>query len=520
MFEVFEIRQIPLSLGSERSRVERFLFRNGLRLEEMDYYAGVFNCEDELLGGGGYKANVLKCIAIDGCLREAQMGSKLISHLVNQVLNASDTVRCFTKPSNLDIFQSLGFRLIAQSPQALLMEMGDRLSKYKKYLESLKRPGRNGAIVMNCNPFSRGHRYLIEKAAAKVDNLYIIMVGEDKSQFSAEERFRMLSDGCADLNNLTVCRGSEYAVSAFTFPSYFIKEVSDIAPAQIKLDLDIFAKHIAPSLGVSVRFVGSEPTDALTSLYNRMMASNLTANGIEVAEIERLEENGAAISASRIRKAISEMKLDEALNMAAAVSAPYIMGQAAANALRLELELTPKPGLIDAGNSGAHSDMSYKTMLRSIDALRPYFVRLAVLGYSPKHPEMKEVAALGIEAEKAMFAATGGVNTHKGALFSLGLMTVVAARLLYTESRIDACSLQQGICSLTKNFPAADKTHGSDVRSRYGLKGALEMAQEGYAPLFSVWRPFLADSKDPHRCLLLIMSTLDDTNICHRSGLE
>ncbi len=526
MYSDYEIRQIPMSLRFEKKRTEEFLKHNGLRLEDVDYYAGVFNCDDEMLAGGGLQGNILKCIAVSDRLRDTGMGGKLISHLVSIATAAGNTtVRTFTKPANLGIFESLGFRTIAKAPQALLMEMGNPgISKYTGYLSGLRREGVNGAIVMNGNPFSKGHRYLIEQASKKVDNLYVIMVGEDRSLFTTNERLTMATEACKQLQNVTICHGSTYAISALTFPTYFIKEVSDAAPTQITLDLDLFATHIAPALGISVRFVGSEPTDQLTCLYNRLMHEQLPSRGIRVVETERLALEEKIVSASRIRAEIARMNLADALDMVPPTTVPYIIGQAAVTAMRMELDLTPKPGLIDIRNSGAHKDMNYGTMVSSIGALRPYFMKLAKLGYSGALPTPEEVIALGLEAENAMFKATKGVNTHKGALFSLGLMTVVACNEFYIHKSISISGLNSGIAKLAGQFPYDENTHGSKVRREHGLKGAMDMAREGYEDLFSSWRPFLhehfGEGDALHRTLLLIMTTLDDTNICHRRGMD
>ncbi len=525
MYGDYEIRRVPLSLKFEKKRTEEFLHHNGLRLEDVDYYAGVFNSEDEMLAGGGLQGNILKCIAVDDRLRDTGMGSRLISHLVSIATASNNTVRCFTKPSNRDIFESLGFRTIAKAPQAILMEMGNPgISGYISYLKELRREGRNGVIVMNGNPFSKGHRYLIEQASGLVDNLYVIMVGEDRSLFTADERLAMATGACRDLTNVTICHGSTYAISALTFPTYFIKEVSDAAPTQISLDLDLFATHIVPALGISVRFVGSEPTDRLTCLYNGLMHEQLLPRGMEVIEIERMQLNGEVVSASKVRGYLADSNLAGALNMVPSSTAPYIIGQTAVNALRTELDLTPKPGLIDALNSGSHNDMNYGTMIRSIGALRPYFMELALCGYRAALPDAEEVTAIGLEAEKAMFNATGGINTHKGALFSLGLMTVVACNVLYNEGQITRLSLSSGIMNLANGLSGSASTHGHEVCRKYQTKGALEMARDGYKDLFVTWEPFLHEYENDeyvhHKLLLLIMSTLDDTNICHRGGYE
>jgi cytidyltransferase-like protein len=194
----FEIRSIPLSIKSYKNKVEKFLNDNDLRLDGVDYYAGVFLIgeDDILLGGGGLLGNVIKCIAITDDLRETGMGTKLISHLYLQAINnGEDSVRVFTKPENKEIFTSLGFKLLSTSDKAILLENGNGLKHYCDYLASLRREGENGAIVMNANPFTLGHRYLIETAAKEVNNLYIIVVKENRSLFSYDDRKRMITKG-------------------------------------------------------------------------------------------------------------------------------------------------------------------------------------------------------------------------------------------------------------------------------------------------------------------------------------
>ena len=281
----FEIRSIPLSIKSYKNKVEKFLNDNDLRLDGVDYYAGVFLIgeDDILLGGGGLQGNVIKCIAIADDLRETGMGTKLISHLYLQAINnGEDTVRVFTKPENKEIFTSLGFKLLATSDKAILLENGNGLKHYCDYLASLRREGENGAIVMNANPFTLGHRYLIETAAKEVNNLYIIVVKENRSLFSYDDRKLMITKGTEDLKNVIICEGSDYQISNTTFPTYFLKEITDATDTQISLDLDLFSKHIAPALNIKKRFIGTEPKDVLTNKYNYLIKSILPKKCIEV----------------------------------------------------------------------------------------------------------------------------------------------------------------------------------------------------------------------------------------------
>lgn len=546
------ISEAPLSLNSVRRRVEAFLAANGLRLAPLDRYVVVTRDEDgdEILAGGGLDGNVIKCVAVSESARSEGLMNILVSRLIAIAREEGrESVKAFTKPENEGIFKSLGFALIASSPNAILMENGrGGLPEYKKYLESLARPGRNGAIVMNANPFTKGHRYLVEQAASQVDNLYVIVVKEDRSRFPYVERKAMIEAGCAGLDNVVVCEGSDYAISAATFPTYFLKKLDDATDTQIALDLDLFVNHIAKPLGVTVRFAGSEPEDALTRRYNELMAEILPGTSVAVVrqahqpdpelvkgsalrqarrpidfvEIPRLEQKGKPLSATSLRRALDKGGFKEAMEYIPKSTIPYLVADLAERALRLELDTTPKPGLVDRRDNGAHKDMDYALMSKSISALRPYLTRLAV--ESAKDIDPAKIKEVGIEAEKAMLKATGGVNTHKGALFCIGLSVAAASYLASTTGSVEAYSFKELVSRAASEIPAAQGTHGAEAKRSFKVGGALENARGAYPELFADWLPYyLSLEGDPFRChktLLHIMTTLDDTNILHRRGEE
>lgn len=528
MFSNYEIRQVPLSLKSSRQKVVNFLAANDLRLEEVDYYAGVFaGDDDELLAGGGLCGDVLKCIAVSDALRDTGMSLSLVSHLLSVAQsNGHQQLKVFTKPENKGIFENFSFHAIASAPKAILMENGNGLRNYCSQLNALAgdKGEKRGVTVMNANPFTLGHRYLVEQAAAQVDTLFIIVVKEDRSLFSYAERKAMIMAGVADIANVVVCEGSDYAISAATFPTYFLKQLSDATDTHITLDLDLFARHIAPALGATVRFAGSEPLDATTRRYNRLMTELLPAQGIDFVEIERCLINDNIVSATAVRDALTEQTLLKALPLVPHTTVPYLVSRLATDALRQELDTTPKPGLVDCADSGAHSDMDYATMSRSIQAIHPYFTQLALAGFSKTLPQADALRQLGLEAEKAMLAATGGVNTHKGALFSMGLTIVAATHLLFNQKSINATDLQATITQLALRFEQPSGTHGHQVLAQNKVNGALASAQNGYQQLFSDWLPYYSGlNSDPqrlHKTLLLIMSMLDDTNVAYRKGAD
>lgn len=546
------ISEAPLSLNSVRRRVEAFLAANGLRLAPLDRYVVVTRDEDgdEILAGGGLDGNVIKCVAVSESARSEGLMNILVSRLIAIAREEGrESVKAFTKPENEGIFKSLGFALIASSPNAILMENGrGGLPEYRKYLESLVRPGRNGAIVMNANPFTKGHRYLVEQAASQVDNLYVIVVREDRSRFPYAERKAMIDAGCVGLDNVIVCEGSDYAISAATFPTYFLKKLDDATDTQIALDLDLFVNHIAQPLGVTVRFAGSEPEDALTRRYNELMAEILPGTSVAVVrqahqpdselvkgsalrqarrpidfvEIPRLEQKGKPLSATSLRRALDKGGFKEAMEYIPESSIPYLVADLAERALRRELDTTPKPGLVDRRDNGAHKDMDYALMSKSISALRPYLTRLAV--ESAKDIDPAKIKEIGIEAEKAMLKATGGVNTHKGALFCIGLSVAAASYLASTTGSVEAYSFKELVSRAASEIPSARGTHGAEAKRSFKAVGALENARAAYPELFADWLPYYRSLEgDPFRChktLLHIMTTLDDTNILHRRGTE
>ena len=529
-----------------RRKVERFLEANQLRLDEVDYYAIVTEPDgDEILAGGGLQGDIIKCIAVDERLRDAHLSNRLVSHLISEAAQRGHhSVKVFTKPQNRQVFESFGFRLVGEAPLAILMENGHGIDDYTKYLRSYvatqPQPTEKasiGVIVMNANPFTLGHRYLIEQAAQQVDRLFIIPVKEECSLFPYAERKAMMEAAVIQSNKVPkyqgnpfptgegrggafVLEGSPYAISAATFPTYFLKQLSDAADTQMLLDIDIFRRHIAPALEATVRFVGSEPNDALTCRYNELLQQQLPA----VKIIERKRQDGTVISASLVRKALAEGRFAEAAALVPPTTIPYLLAHLACNALQQELDTTPKPGLVDQHDSGAHADMDYRVMQRSIHALRPYFVKLAQTSQQG-NTDYATISAIGIEAERAMLAATHGVNTHRGALFSMGLAVVQGTILTKNQSN-KASDLQAGIIRLANQFPDTQDTHGSRAVSQYHAKGALAMAREGYEQLFADWLPLLRNLKDQgdpyahHKTLLRIMSQIDDTNILHRRGAE
>ena len=496
-FDRIEIQELPLRVPSVRRKVEDFLGSNGLRLEEVDLYRAVLDKDGRILAGGGLHRDLIKCIAVSESARSAGLSVPLISRLISEAAQRGYmNVKVFTKPENRSIFESLGFRLLAAAPKAILLENGRGLEQYCQYLRS--HPA-DGVVVMNANPFTLGHRYLLEQAAASLSSgghsprITVIPVKEDRSRFPYFARLEMIRQGGEGL--VDVVEGSDYQISATTFPTYFLKDLSDAAETQMWLDIDLFGRHIAPALGAKVRFVGTEPNDPLTARYNAMMKYLLPEYGVQVVEVPRLCDAEGAVSASRVRACLANGEYAVASALTPASTHPYLKTYLAVRALRSELDTPLKPGLVGPDGPGAHRDMDYDTMLRGIDAIRPFFPRM---GQASSPEELRQI---GLDAEKAMMTVTGGVNTHRGAIFAMALA-------LYPHDIAEtAAALDDGRC-----------------KQREGVRGAMQMALDGYSDLFCHWLPYYQARKwlpfGKQKTLLLIMSELDDTCIISRVGLE
>ena len=513
---------MPLSTPYFHNKVEHFLSCNGLRLEEVDLYIAVLDADGRILAGGGLFKDIIKCIAVAPEARSEGLATPLVSRLIAEAsARGFHHVKVFTKPENQAIFESLGFKRLAAAPQAILMENGRGLDQYCSYLEAQRRPGKNGVVIMNANPFSLGHLYLLQEAVKQVDTLYVIPVMENVSSFPYPERKAMIQ--AAAPKGTVILEGSDYQISAATFPTYFLKDLSQAARTQMQLDLDLFSRHIAPALEVSIRFVGSEPTDALTANYNTLMKELLP---MEVVEIPRFALSGNhPVTASAVRARLEAGDFAGASALCPGSTWPYLLASLAERALRMELDTPLKPGLVGPDSNGAHKDMDYSTMQRGIAALRPYWSRMVLASSAG------ELQSLGIEAEKAMMAATGGVNTHRGAIFCLGLALNAFGREMevYDNEKVT----RKCLIGIAQTL-LANQLKNSNLHFTPGsLKDARAMAAEGYQDLFKDWLPYLRKSavslpeESAHasksvlqKTLLRIMSTLDDTCVIKRVGAE
>lgn len=236
-------------------------------------------------------------------------GYQYIAEIIFQALKAPAVMDIGEKKQDLQKFL-LQYGLFTN--RGYVKQSSLQKDELERYISEIKkeipkdRGAKRGAIVMNCNPFTKGHRYLIEQAAEEVDDLIVFVVEEDKSVFPFQVRFEMVQEGTKDLENVHVLPSGRFMISALTFPEYFLKEQKQNIEINPVADVQIFAKDIAPRLSISVRFAGTEPEDEVTRQYNDALRENLPLYGIGFQEIERLRQGDSVVTATKVRKMLTE----------------------------------------------------------------------------------------------------------------------------------------------------------------------------------------------------------------------
>jgi [citrate (pro-3S)-lyase] ligase len=281
-----------------------------------------------LVAVGARAGRVLKMLTVEPAYQGGALLGEILTALVARGMEAGlQSFFIFTKTEYISSFSALNFNLLASVGKAALLEYGNGLKKWLNSMQSLVREGRNGAVVMNCNPFTRGHRYLVECAARQVDNLYLFVVREDRSVFPFDVRFRLVQEGVRDFDNVQVLDTSHYCVSAATFPTYFLKKEDPVSLIQMELDISLFASQIAPFFGIKCRFVGTEPNCPLTQSYNLTMKRLLPLYGIDLTEIERQQAAEGVISASRVRQLLATGDLTQLHDLVPDSTLAYLLGK-------------------------------------------------------------------------------------------------------------------------------------------------------------------------------------------------
>ena len=291
------------------SQVDALLHQEGIiRDGHLDYICAMRDENDQIIATGSCFGPTLRCFAVSGQHQGEGLLNEIVTHLMEtQFARGNSHLFLYTKIASAKFFESLGFYEIARvDGQLVFMENRKRgFAAFLENLEKTKRPGRSAALVMNANPFTLGHLYLVETAAKNCDTLHLFVLSEDASLVPFAVRKRLIREGTAHIQNVILHDSGPYIISNATFPSYFLKDETAVITGHARLDLAVFTK-IAQALDVTARYVGEEPNSQVTGLYNTIMAQELPKAGIACHIIPRLQAQGTAISASTVRVALQQ----------------------------------------------------------------------------------------------------------------------------------------------------------------------------------------------------------------------
>lgn len=308
-------KRIFLDDAIERKKLEIFLSNQGIKLDKnLEYTVGIYK-SDEIVATGSFFKNTLRCLAVNAEYQGLGILNKVVSHLINEQYQRGVTnIFLYTKPGSVRFFNDLGFYEVARV-ENLVVFMENKPNAVQEYSfelakESIK-ADRIASVVINANPFTLGHQYLIEKAASENQVVHVFVVSEDASVIPFSVRFELVKRGTAHLENIVLHKTGDYIISNATFPSYFIEDEDNVVLAHAKLDLEIFKKYIVTALGINSRYVGEEPYCMVTKKYNQVMKESLEHEGIRCKIVPRFEIAGQAVSASKVREYIREDKIEK-----------------------------------------------------------------------------------------------------------------------------------------------------------------------------------------------------------------
>ena len=331
------ISQISPTDRRSLSQVDALLHQEGITRDgNLDYICAMRDDEDRIIATGSCFGATLRCFAVSREHQGEGLLNQIITHLMDvQFARGNSHLFLYTKVGSAKFFESLGFYEIARVDGTLVF-MENRKSGFSGYLnrlEATKTGGVSAALVMNVNPFTLGHQYLVETAAQNCDTLHLFLLSEDASLVPFSVRKRLVQAGIAHIPGVILHDSGPYIISSATFPSYFLKDEAAVIEGHARLDLAIFTR-IAQALNITARYVGEEPTSQVTGLYNRIMAEALPRAGIACHIIPRKCVGGAPISASTVRLALQNGDWDTLKTLVPPETYAYFTSPEAASVLQ------------------------------------------------------------------------------------------------------------------------------------------------------------------------------------------
>ena len=290
-------------------QVDQLLENEGIKRDKnLECICVMYDEDYQVIATGSCFKNTLRCFAV----RNDHQGEGLLNALITRLMEiqyerGNYHTFLYTKANTALFFKDLGFYEIARVDGCMVF-MENRRNGFHDYIKKLfqsKQHGRSAAIVMNANPFTFGHQYLVECATREYDFVHIFILSEEVSLIPFKVRKMLVEQGVSHLSNVICHESGPYMISNATFPSYFLKDEATVIKTHAKLDIEIFTK-IATDMAIECRYVGEEPFSQVTSLYNEVMQRELPEKGIECRVIERKKFNDVVINASTVRQAIKE----------------------------------------------------------------------------------------------------------------------------------------------------------------------------------------------------------------------
>lgn len=315
----YSVSKIYPSDKRANSQIEKLLLNEGIKRDRnLDYTCAIFDEDYNVIATGSCFGNTLRCLAVSHEHQGEGLMNEIVSHLIQYEYNRNiNHLFLYTKCESAKFFGDLGFYEIVRIENQIVF-MENRRTGFSDYLDDLAKDKIEGnkiaALVLNANPFTLGHLYLIEKASAENDFLHVFIVSEDASLVPFEIRKKLIIEGSSHLKNLIYHDTGPYIISNATFPSYFQKDDAAVIESHSNLDLCVFVR-IAKTLGIKFRYVGEEPKSQVTGIYNKIMSEKLPEHGIECVIVPRKESNGEIISASLVRQAIKNGELEKIKNL-------------------------------------------------------------------------------------------------------------------------------------------------------------------------------------------------------------
>lgn len=299
-------REIRKLAQEELPKLQTFLEGFDLHLDQVDTSI-VMEENGKIIATCSKYANIFKCFAILPEYQGEGIAATLLTELTYLAFEEGyHHTFLYTKPAQASIFIALGYEEIIRISEVVMLEKG--LQSIRKTIAAMKQQLSHvkecAAIVMNGNPFTLGHQYLIETAAAMCGHLAVFVVEEDASSVLFADRYAMIQAGTAHLSNVSVLPSSSYIISKSTFPNYFMRDKDHAFALYAQLDAHVFGTWFARELQIKRRFVGEEPLDEMTRLYNGVLQEVLPGYGIEVTIIPRKHNDYSVISASKVRELV------------------------------------------------------------------------------------------------------------------------------------------------------------------------------------------------------------------------